>query len=103
MVMYTLPTLGPRWLFFFFLVCAVTGAGLPVTAYLNWRFPTTPPANQGVVLREALWGGIYVAVLAWLQLGRALTSPLALLLALGMTGLEWLLRLREHSRWSPNE
>ncbi len=43
----------------------------------------------------------HVATLAWLQLGRVLTLPLILLLAFGLTLTEFLIRLREKSRWQP--
>jgi hypothetical protein len=39
LVVSTLPTVGPRWLFFFLCVLAVTGTMLPITAFLNRRFP----------------------------------------------------------------
>ena len=97
----TLPTLGPRWLFFFFSVLAISGIFLPIAAFLNLRFPTQPPATQNAVLREAALAGIYFAALAWLQLGRVLTLPLALLLAFGVVLIEFLIRLREKSRWDP--
>jgi hypothetical protein len=98
---FALPTLWPRWLFFFLSVLAVTGVFLPVAAFLNRRFPTLPPANQNTILREAALVGIYFATLAWLQLGRVLTMPLALLLAFGAGLIEFLIRLREKSRWEP--
>jgi hypothetical protein len=100
-VMLTLPRLGPRWLFFFFSVLAVSGTVLPIMAFLNRRFPTIPPATRVTVLREASLAGIYISTLAWLQLGRALVVPLAIVLALGFVLLEWLIRLRERSRWEP--
>ena len=99
--LYMLPTLGPRWLFFFFSVIAVTGPFLPVAAFLNLRFPTEPVANLGTVLREASLTGIFFATLAWLQLGRVLTLPLGLLLAAGIVLIEFLIRLREKGRWEP--
>jgi hypothetical protein len=98
---FTLPTLWPRWLFFFLSVLAVTGISLPVAAFLNRRFPTQPPATQNTILREASLVGIYFATLAWLQLGRVLTLPLIFLLAVGLTLIEFLIRLREKSRWEP--
>ena len=98
---YTLPTLWPRWLFFFLSVLAVSGIFLPVAAFLNRRFPTQPPATQNTILREATLVGIYFATLAWLQLGRVLTLPLILLLGFGLTLVEFLIRLREKSRWEP--
>ena len=97
----TLPTVGPRWLFFFLSVLAVTGTCLPVVAFLNRRFPSVPSPTTAVVLRQALWIGIYFPTLAWLQIGRVLTPALALLLLLGFILIEWLLRLREKSQWSP--
>jgi hypothetical protein len=98
---YTRPTVGPRWLFFFLSVLAITGTTLPVMAFLNRRFPSTPPTTSVVVLRQALWAGIYFPTLAWLQIGRVLTPALALLLLLGFVLIEWLLRLRERSQWKP--
>jgi hypothetical protein len=97
----TLPTLWPRWLFFFFCVLGVTGLFLPVSAFLNRRFPTQPQASLNAVIREALLGGIYFSTLAWLQLGRVLTMPVIILLAVGITLIEFLIRLREKSRWEP--
>lgn len=97
----TLPTAGPRWLFFFMGVLAITGTALPFVAFLNLRFPSQPPASQGVVLRQALWVSVFVATMAWLQMGRVLTTPLILLVGLGLILVEWLLRLRERSQWKP--
>ena len=97
----TLPTLGPRWLFFFFSVLAVSGIFLPVAAFLNRRFPTQPPATQNAIVREAALMGIYFATLAWLQLGRVLTIPMIVLIAIGLGLIEFLIRLREKSRWEP--
>ena len=98
---YTLPTLWPRWLFFFLSLLAVSGIFLPVAAFLNLRFPTQPPASQNTILREATMVGIFTATIAWLQLGRVLTLPLILLLAIGLILIELLIRLREKSRWEP--
>ena len=97
----TIPTVGPRWLFFFLSVLALTGTTLPVIAFLNQRFPTNPPVNTGVIVREAMWVGIYFPMLAWLQLGQVLTPALSLLLAVGLLAIEVLLRLRERSQWNP--
>ena len=98
---YTDPSGGTRWLFFFANVLAFTGIALPIVAFLNKRFPTNPPPSAGVILRQAIWVGIYVPTLEWLQLGRVLTSFLAILLALGFILIEWLLRIRERSQWKP--
>jgi len=99
----TLPTLGPRWLFFFLGVLALTGPALPVVHFLNFRFPSDPPVQEMVVLRQALWVGVFGSTIAWLQLGRVLTVGLALILAGVFVLIEFLLRLFERSRWSPNQ
>lgn len=97
----TLPTLAPRWLFFFLLTLAMSGSALPVTYFLNRRFPSVPPVEISVVLREAMWVGVYGSLIAWLQMGRVLTSGLVVVLAAGLLLVEFLLRMSERSQWSP--
>jgi hypothetical protein len=99
LIMTTLPTVGPRWLFFFLCVLAVTGTMMPITAFLNRRFPSTPPPTKMVVVRQALWFAVYVSTLVWLQMGRVLNPALAILLAIGLGLIEFLLRLSEKSQW----
>jgi hypothetical protein len=98
---YTLPTLGPRWLMFFLLMVALSGSSLPFVAYLNRRFMSKPPVEGDVVLRQAMFVGIYGSILVWLQLGRLLNLVLATFLAAGFFVIEFLLRLRERSRFQP--
>jgi hypothetical protein len=100
-VITLLPDLAPRWLFFFLLFLALSGTSLPVVAFLHRRFPSNPPANGSVLTREAIMVGIYGNLLAWLQMGRMVTSLLAVGLALGFIFLETLIRLRENTRWKP--
>jgi hypothetical protein len=100
---YSEPNGGTRWAFFFFAVMALAGLALPGIAYLNRRFPSIPPATQGVIVRQAVWIGIYLPVLAWLRIGRVLNLSLALLLAAGLILIEWLLRLRERNQWKPEQ
>jgi hypothetical protein len=99
LIITTLPTVGPRWLFFFLCVLAVTGTSLPITAFLNRRFASTPPPTYMVVVRQALWFAVYVSTLIWLQMGRVLNPALAILLAIGLGLIEFLLRLSEKSQW----
>ncbi len=101
LVFYSPPTVWPRWLFFFLSVLALTGTALPVVAFLNRRFTTRPPATVGAIMRQALWFGIYFPTLAWLRIPRILSPALALILALGIVLIEWLLRVRESSQWQP--
>jgi hypothetical protein len=97
----SVPTVGPRWLFFFLVFMALTGTALPFVAFLNHRFTSAPPATSTVILRQAMFIGIYAATLAWLQIGRVLTGALAVLLLIGLGLMEFLLRLRERSQWKP--
>lgn len=95
------PTLWPRWLFFFLIVVAFTGLGLPLVSFLNHRFPSDPPARVQVIVRQALWVGAYASTLAWLQYGRILNWALAILVGFAFLAIEWFLRLRERSQWVP--
>jgi hypothetical protein len=95
------PTVWPRWGFFVLWTLALTGTALPITWFLNLRFPSEPPAGEAIVVRQAVWFGVYGSTLAWLQLGRILTLWHALGLAAGLTAIEYLIRVRESSRWQP--
>ena len=99
LVATTLPTVGPRWLFFFLLIIAVTGTALPFVWLLHKRFG---PAPSAVLLRQALWVALFASLGVWLQINRALTLSLALLLGIGFILVEWFLRLLERSVWRPN-
>jgi hypothetical protein len=102
LVNYSLPTLGPRWAFFFLLTLALSGTALPIAYFLHRRFNEDfPPAN--VIIRQALWVGIYGATLAWLQLGRVANLSIVIGLALGLIAIESLVRLREKAQWTPPE
>ncbi len=103
LVLSTLPTLGPRWLFFFLTILALTGTGLPISYFLNLRFPSHPRAEPAVIVRQALWIGVFGAAVVWLQLGRMLTPVGAGTIAGGLALIEALLRMREISRWKPKE
>jgi hypothetical protein len=97
----TEPTVWPRWGFYILWTLALTGTALPVTWFLNLRFPSNPPAGEYVVMRQAIWFGVYGSTLAWLQLGHILTLWYILGLALGLIAIEYLIRMRERSRWQP--
>lgn len=97
----SVPTLAPRWLFFFLFTLALSGTALPVTYFFNRRFPSDPPVDSSVVLRESMWFGVYGSLLAWLQLGRVLNTGLAVVLVVGLILVEYLLRLGERSAWYP--
>jgi len=98
---FTTPLLGPRWGFFFLFTMALSGISLPIIYFFNLRFMSTPPANSIVLIRQAIWVGIFFDLLAWLQLGRVLNPILALVLATGIIIIENLIRMAERSRWHP--
>lgn len=98
-----LPTMGPRWLFYLLMTCGVSGLVLPATFFFNRRFLTKPPAEGGVIVRQAIWVGVYVCIAFWLQQGGLFNPVLAIALALGFIIIEFLLRIRELSLWKPRE
>lgn len=100
---FALPTLGPRWLFYLFWVMGLTGAAVPFVRYLNRRFSGDHLAPATVLLRQSLWVGILGGILAWLQISRVLNPLIAFLVGAALAAMEWFLRLRERSRWVPEE
>ena len=54
-------------------------------------------------MRQAQWVAVYGLVLLWLRWGDLLTLWLTLGFAGGLLVIEWLIRLRERSRWNPPE
>lgn len=97
----TLPYVWSRWGFFLLALMAVTGTVLPVVYFFHLRFPDEPPADGNVIVRQSMWFGVYGATLAWLQLGRLVTVYVILGLGLGLIAIEYFIRLRERSHWSP--
>jgi hypothetical protein len=97
LVTTTIPTAFPRWLFFVLLYLAVTGTVLPFVRFLNVRFTRegSIPPSGGVILRQSIWVGLFVAACAWLQIPRVLNPVLAFFLALSLIVIEIFLRIRE--------
>lgn len=101
LVFLSVPAVWQRWSFFLFLTMGLTGVGLPIAYYLNLRFPSNPPVDPGILMRQSLWLGIFGSTLAWLQLGGLVTIWTVLVLGAGLFGIEYFLRLREGARWRP--
>ena len=97
----TLPYVWFRWGFFALVLLALTGTVLPIVYFFHKRFPAEKPAEPNVVVRQAMWFGVYGATLAWLQLGRLVTVYVILGLAGGLIAIEYFIRLRERSHWKP--
>jgi hypothetical protein len=94
-VTQTLPFVWSRWGFFALLLMALTGVALPIVYFFHKRFPDDSPAGANVILRQALWVGVYGVTLAWLQLGRLVSLYVMLGLAGGLIAAEYFIRLRE--------
>jgi hypothetical protein len=97
----TLPYVWSRWGFFVLSLMALTGTVLPIVYFFHKRFPNEVPTSANVVVRQAMWFGVYGATLAWLQLGRLVTVYVILALAGGLIAIEYFIRLREKSHWKP--
>ena len=97
----TLPYVWPRWGFFVLALMAITGTVLPIVYFFHRRFPGAKPAEPNVIVRQAMWFGVYGATLAWLQLGRLVTVYVILGLAGGLIAIEYFMRLREKAHWKP--
>ncbi len=97
----SLPTVGPRWLLFFLWTLAATGTALPFVWLLHRRFGGGHPTPPGIVMRQGIEVGLFAALTLWLQINRALSLSLALMIAVGLGLIEAFLRLIERSRWSP--
>lgn len=96
------PTVWARWLFFFGGTLGLISLALPVAWFLNLRFPSEPAVGAAVIVRQSIWVGVYGAILAWLQQERLVTLWTGLGLAAGLVAIEYLIRLREKSRWQPS-
>jgi len=96
------PTLLPLWLFYFFLTMAGTGMALPA-AYIVQRRMAKQYVPARVLIREGLLFGVYLDLLAWLQIGRIATNLVVFLLAGGMILLEYFLRMAEKATFRADE
>ncbi len=97
----SLPTVGPRWLFFFLLTLAATGTSLPFLWLLDRRFASGRTATSSILLRQALLVALFADMGIWLQINRSLSLPLAILIAIGLYAIERVLRFMDRSQWRP--
>jgi hypothetical protein len=69
-------------LFFVLLFTGIASTVLPPAAYLNARFGRCKNVRVQRVrfVRQSIWSGLLVAVAAWLQMRRALSLTLAVIL-----------------------
>ena len=103
LIYYSEPLVWNRWSLFALLFLALTGTALPLVYFFHLRFPSNPPANARVIVRQAQLVGVYGLIILWLRWGNLLTIWLTFGFAVGLLGIESLIRLRERSQWSPPE
>ena len=94
----TEPSLGPRWMFFFFLMFFGTGLALPISILFNHRFPSDPPVGENVIYREALLFGGFITLWAWLSHGRLNSAGLTAIIFFGFAAVEVFTRLWEKGK-----
>lgn len=100
-ISFSQPTLGPRWLFFFFVTILASGLALPFV-YILQRRVAKNAVSGGVLIREALWVAVFVDLIAWLQLGRVLNGLIFIFLLGGFVVIEILLRMSETTVFKPS-
>ena len=100
LLLLTVPHVFARWMFFLLALSALSGTAIPFIIFLSKRFGKTP-ISVDVLMRRAIWVGVIGCILAWLQLGRALTWTISLLIVTVIVGIEWLIEIRERSLWNP--
>jgi hypothetical protein len=94
---FTVPTLGPRWLLFFFIPLVFSGIILPFVWLVNRRLSLRLPFTPAILVREALFIGVYFDLVIWLQFGKVLNFALAVFLLAGFATVEVILRWRERN------
>ncbi|MFL2651288.1 MAG: hypothetical protein ACJ0HE_03790 [Anaerolineales bacterium] len=100
LLLLTVPHVFARWMFFLLALSALSGTAIPFIIFLSKRFGKTP-ISVDVLMRRAIWVGVIGCILAWLQLGRALTWTIGLLIVSVIVAIEWLIEIRERSLWNP--
>jgi len=73
-----------------------------VAYFINLRFPSTPPAPASVLLREALFFGVYIDLIIWMRFGKVLNFATGVFVLIGFVLIEVLLRWRERARFTPD-
>lgn len=101
LVVFSLPYLKERWIFFFLLILFICGITLPIFAALNKYFFTAKRIIPQTVVRESLVTAILCEILLWFQIGRVLTSTIIFLCVGGFMLIEILLRTRDTVSFRP--
>ncbi len=89
-------------MFFFFLTIIGSGIALPISYLIQRRFANQVVLSK-VLIREAIFFGVFLALIAWLQLGRILTNLIIVIISIGFILLEMLLRMAEKATFKADE
>jgi len=89
-------------MFFFFLTIIGAGIALPISYLIQRRFANQVILSK-VLIREAIFFGVFLALIAWLQLGRILTNLIIILISIGFILIEMLLRMAENATFKADE
>lgn len=76
---------------------SVTGLALPIAYLLNRRFGKSPSSHFLIVLRQAMWVGLWAAFCVWLQMHRTFGLGVAVLVAAVFAVVELMLQLRSRA------
>jgi O-antigen/teichoic acid export membrane protein len=98
---YLPPTIGPRWLFFFFLFVAIASVSLPLFLLINQRLEQNRNISFAPAIREALELAFFVNLIIWLKFGRVLDAVTGVLIFAVILAIEFFIRMIERSRFSP--
>ena len=75
---------------------------MPASFFIQRRFATRKVPGK-VFVREGLLFGVFLSLLAWLQLGRILTNLIIIIIAVGFLVLEMLLRMAEKATFKAED
>ena len=99
LILYTYafpPDLSTYPLFFFLLFISATATIVPLTVLVNARLAKNPSRpSHWRPLRQAIWGGLWVTLCAWLQLIRLLDWIAAALFLVIFVTIEWFILSRK--------
>ena len=96
------PTIGPRWMFYLFLILFGAGISLPAS-FLIQRRMAKQMVSWRVLIREATLFGVFLSLITWMQLGRILSNLTVFIVAIGFVILEMLLRMAEKATFKAND
>lgn len=76
---------------------SIVGLALPLTYFLNKRFGQSESQSFLVVLRQAMWVGVWVVFCTWLQMNRSLGWAVAFMVAVVLFIVELLLQIKNRA------